>query len=260
MAQELSDHLHDDRIIRISTSRKLTDMGWTVFANKGFLSEYRKGKKIVSIDLRKYSALPGAHNHQNACAAYAAARAIGIGPSVVEKAFFSFRGLPHRSQLVSEIDGIVFINDSKATNIDSAIKALLTFPNIRWICGGKQKEGDFSKINKALVNVQKAYVIGADSAGYSNQISCDYEICNTMDMAVKSAFRDAKKVTQFCLPQQQLVLINFLLLKNVVRLLNLKLISLCDPDKLYLKLNKIHKTNKNYKIYRERLIFLAFVE
>ena len=200
LAQELSDHLHDDRIIRISTSRKLTDMGWTVFANKGFLSEYRKGKKIVSIDLRKYSALPGAHNHQNACAAYAAARAIGIGPSVVEKAFFSFRGLPHRSQLVSEIDGIVFINDSKATNIDSAIKALLTFPNIRWICGGKQKEGDFSKINKALVNVQKAYVIGADSKSYSNQISCDYEICNTMDMAVKSAFRDAKKVTQFCFP------------------------------------------------------------
>jgi UDP-N-acetylmuramoylalanine--D-glutamate ligase len=168
-------------------------MGWTVFANKGFLSEYRKGKQIASIDLRKYSALPGAHNHQNACAAYAAARAIGIGPSVVEKAFFSFRGLPHRSQLVSEIDGIVFINDSKATNIDSAIKALLTFPSIRWICGGKQKEGDFSKINKALVNVQKAYVIGADSKSYSNQISCDYEICKTIDVAVKSAFRDAKK-------------------------------------------------------------------
>ena len=41
--------------------------------------------------------------------------------------------------------------------------------------------------------MQKAYVIGADSASYSNQISCDYEICNTMDMAVKSAFRDAKK-------------------------------------------------------------------
>lgn len=193
LAQELSDHLHDDRIIRISTSRKLTDMGWTVFANKGFLSEYRKGKQVASIDLRKYSALPGAHNHQNACAAYAAARAIGIGPSVVEKAFFSFRGLPHRSQLVSEIDGIVFINDSKATNIDSAIKALLTFPNIRWICGGKQKEGDFSKINKALVNVQKAYVIGADSKSYSSQISCDYEICKTIDVAVKSAFRDAKK-------------------------------------------------------------------
>ena len=132
--------------------------------------------------------------------AYAAARAIGIGPSVVEKAFFSFRGLPHRSQLVSEIDGIVFINDSKATNIDSAIKALLTFPNIRWICGGKQKEGDFSKINKALVNVQKAYVIGADSKGYSNQIICDYEICNTMDVAVKSALEMLKKVHNFACP------------------------------------------------------------
>jgi len=193
LAQELSDHLHDDRIIRISTSKKLTDMGWAVFANKGFLSEYRKGKQIASIDLRKCGALPGTHNHQNACAAYAAVRAMGIGPSVVEKAFLSFSGLPHRSQLVSEIDGIIFINDSKATNIDSAIKALLTFPNIRWICGGQQKEGDISRINKALINVQKAYVIGADSESYSNQISCDHEICKTMDVAVKSAFRDAKK-------------------------------------------------------------------
>ena len=116
-----------------------------------------------------------------------------LGPREIERAFFSFTGLPHRSQLVREIGGVVFINDSKATNIDSAIKALLTYPNIRWICGGQQKEGDISRINKALVNVQKAYVIGADSAGYSNQISCDYEICNTMDIAVKSAFRDAKK-------------------------------------------------------------------
>ena len=193
LAQELSDHIHDDRIIKISSSRKLTGMGWTVFASKGFLAEYRKGKQIASIDLRKCTTLQGTHNHQNACAAYAAVRAMGIGPREIEKAFFSFTGLPHRSQLVREIGGVVFINDSKATNIDSAIKALLTYPNIRWICGGQQKEGDISRINKALVNVQKAYVIGADSAGYSNQISCDYEICNTMDMAVKSAFRDAKK-------------------------------------------------------------------
>ena len=126
MAQELSDHIHDDRIIRISSSRKLNDMGWTVFASKGFLAEYRKGKQIASIDLRKCSALPGNHNHQNACAAYAAVRAMGIGPREIEKAFFSFTGLPHRSQLVREIGGVVFINDSKATNIDSAIKALLT--------------------------------------------------------------------------------------------------------------------------------------
>ena len=224
------------------------------------MAEYRKGKQIASIDLRKCTALQGTHNHQNACAAYAAARAIGIGPSVVEKAFFSFRGLPHRSQLVSEINGIVFINDSKATNIDSAIKALLTFPNIRWICGGKQKEGDFSKINKALVNVQKAYVIGADSAVIPIRLVVIMKSATQWIWLSKVHLEMLKKVTQFCLPQQQPVLINFLLSKNVVRLLNLKLISLCDPDKLYLKLNKIHKTNKNYKIYIERLIFLAFVE
>ena len=192
LAQELADHLHDDRIIRVSASRKITDLGWTVFANKGFLSEYRRGKQLASLDLRKCKALQGAHNHQNACAAYAAVRTLGIGPRSVEKALKSFTGLAHRSQLVTELSGVVFINDSKATNVDSAMKALETFAKVRWICGGEQKEEDISRLNNVLTNVEKAYVIGTDAAKFSSQISCEFEICNTMDVAVKKAFNDAK--------------------------------------------------------------------
>ena len=192
LAQEIADHLHDDRIIRVSGSRKITNLGWTVFANKGFLSEYRRGKQIASLDLRKCSSLKGSHNHQNACAAYAAVRTLGIWPSSVEKALKSFTALAHRSQLVTEISGIVFINDSKATNVDSAMKALETFSKVRWICGGEQKEEDISRLNNSLTNVEKAYVIGINAAKFSSQISCEFEICNTMDIAVKNAFSDAK--------------------------------------------------------------------
>ena len=145
LAQELADYLHDDRIIRVSSSSKITDLGWAVFANKGFLSEYRRGKQVASLDLRKCNALQGSHNHQNACAAYAAVRTLGIGPRSVEKALNSFTGLAHRSQLVTKISGVVFINDSKATNVDSAMKSLETFTKVRWICGGRAKrKGYFS--------------------------------------------------------------------------------------------------------------------
>ena len=192
LAQELADHLHDDRVIRVSSSSKITDLGWAVSARKGFLSEYRRGKQVASLDLRKFKTLQGSHNHQNACAAYAAVRTLGVGPRSVEEALKSFAGLAHRSQLVSKLSGVVFINDSKATNVDSAMKSLQTFRKVRWICGGEQKEQDISRLNNVLTNVKKAYVIGTNAVKFSSQIGCEFEICTTMDVAVKKAFSEAK--------------------------------------------------------------------
>ena len=68
--------------------------------------------------------MPGVHNHQNACAAYAACRAVGLAPKVIEEGFQTFKGLPHRSQIVAEIEGVRYVNDSKATNVASAAMAL----------------------------------------------------------------------------------------------------------------------------------------
>ena len=84
LAGQMAEGPQDDRVIRISVERKLTDFGWTVFANKGFLSEYRKGRQVGSIDLRAIKGLPGAHNHQNACCAYAVCRTLGLAPRVIE--------------------------------------------------------------------------------------------------------------------------------------------------------------------------------
>ncbi|WP_223422912.1 UDP-N-acetylmuramoyl-L-alanine--D-glutamate ligase [Tateyamaria pelophila] len=192
LAGQLSEGPTDDRVIRVSVEQKLTGPGWQVFARKGYLSEYRKGRQVASIDLRDIGGLPGAHNHQNACSAYAAARAVGIAPKVIEAAFRSFAGLPHRSQLIAEAGGVRFVNDSKATNVDSAAKALAAFDNILWICGGLQKDGGLDGVNAASGSVKKAYVIGREAAHFAMQLTVDTHVCNTMEAAVEAAMADAK--------------------------------------------------------------------
>jgi UDP-N-acetylmuramoylalanine--D-glutamate ligase len=193
LAGQLSEGPTDDRVIRVSSGQKLTGPGWHVFARKGFLSEVRKGKQIASIDLRSVAALPGAHNHQNACAAYAVARSLGLAPKVIEAAFHTFGGLPHRSQVVGQAAGVRFVNDSKATNVDSAAKALAAFKNIRWICGGLQKEGGLEGLAEDQANVAKAYVIGREAAQFAMQLSCEAEVCTTMEAAVAQAVAEAQE-------------------------------------------------------------------
>jgi len=193
LAGQLAEGRSDDRVIRVSANRKLSGPGWSVFARKGFLSEYRKGKQAGSIDLRHIKGLPGAHNHQNACAAYAAVRTLGLAPKVIERAFHTFGGLPHRSQLIGEKDSVSFVNDSKATNVDSALKALMAFENIRWICGGLAKEGGLSALAPGFAHVAKAYVIGRDAAEFALHLEgLEVAVCTTMEHAVAQAMADAK--------------------------------------------------------------------
>jgi UDP-N-acetylmuramoylalanine--D-glutamate ligase len=193
LAGQLSEGAQDDRVIRISSGQKLDGFGWAVFARKGFLAEWRRGKQVASIDLRGVAGLPGAHNHQNACAAYAACRSLGLGPKQIEEAFQSFAGLPHRSQTVGMRAGVRFVNDSKATNVDSAAKALQAFPRIRWIAGGMGKEGGIKGLVPYLGSVVKAYLIGHSARDFALELgSVPYEICDTMDRAVARAAEEAE--------------------------------------------------------------------
>lgn len=193
LAGQLSVAPEDDRVIRISAGQKLERFGWAVFARKGFLAEWRKGRQMASIDLRAMPGLPGAHNHQNACAAYAACRTLGLAPRQIEEALGSFKGLPHRSQLVGERNGVRFVNDSKATNVDSAAKALQAFPRIRWIAGGLGKDGGIAALRPHLDAVVKAYLIGHSARDFALQMGAtDHEICETMDRAVVRAAEEAQ--------------------------------------------------------------------
>jgi UDP-N-acetylmuramoylalanine--D-glutamate ligase len=193
LAGQLAQGAADDRVIRVSSGQKLEGFGWSVFARKGFLSEWRKGKQVASIDLRDIKGLPGAHNHQNACAAYAACRSLGLAPKLIEGALHSFAGLPHRSQLVGERGGVRFVNDSKATNVDSAAKALQAFAKIRWIAGGLGKDGGITGLKPYLASVAKAYLIGHSARDFALQLGeTPHEICETMERAVARAAEEAE--------------------------------------------------------------------
>jgi UDP-N-acetylmuramoylalanine--D-glutamate ligase len=192
LAGQMAESAADDRVIRVSAGQKLDAFGWSVFARKGFLAEWRRGRQVASVDLRGIAGLPGAHNHQNACAAWAATRCLGLAPRDIEAALGSFAGLPHRSQLVAEIAGVRFVNDSKATNVDSAARALQAFPRIRWIAGGRGKDGGIAALAPHLGAVAKAYLIGHSARDFALQMGqTPHEICETMARAVERAAAEA---------------------------------------------------------------------
>ena len=192
IANQMSEGPTDARVIRVSQA-KLSGLGWDLVTRKGWLSELRKGRQVASIDLRGVAGLPGAHNHQNAACAYGACRALGLAPKDIEMGFHSFQGLPHRSQRVAEIGGVSFVNDSKATNVDAAVKALGAFERIRWICGGLEKEGGMDALAPAAGAVVKAYVIGREAAAFALHLGdIPHEICGDMATAVARAAADAQ--------------------------------------------------------------------
>jgi len=193
LANQIAEAAEDMRLIRISRGEKLSGPGWSVFARKGFLAEWRKGRQVAACDLRAMPGLPGAHNHQNACAAWAVARSLGMAPREIEAGFASFTGLPHRSQLVAERGGVRFVNDSKATNAESAAQALAAFSRIRWIAGGLGKEGGIAALRPQFGRVAKAYLIGHSARDFALALGdVPHEICETMARAVARAAAEAE--------------------------------------------------------------------
>ncbi len=193
LVNQMAQSPGDDRVIRVSATGRLDGPGWNVFIRKSFLSETRGGRQIGAIDLRPMEHLPGAHNHQNAAAAYGVARCLGLGPKQIGAAMESFAGLPHRSQIVGRRNGVLFVNDSKATNVDSAAKALTAFDRIRWIAGGLGKEGGIADLTDVMGNVVKAYLIGHSAREFGLQMGqTEYEICETMERAVARAAAEAE--------------------------------------------------------------------
>jgi UDP-N-acetylmuramoylalanine--D-glutamate ligase len=127
---------------------------------------YRVAGREGTLLRRDEALLRGPHNTENLCAASAAALAIGLEPGAVASALREFPGLPHRLSLVAEIDGVRYVNDSKATNVDAMRRALESFDApITLIAGGRDKEGDFASV-AALVSekVRHAVLIG-EAAG-----------------------------------------------------------------------------------------------
>jgi len=110
--------------------------------------------------------IPGAHNRENAAAATAAARAAGIADEHIAAALLTFPGVPHRLELVGERDGVRYVNDSKATNVAAALRALAAYAGepVHLILGGSPKGEDFEPLAAALgPNVKSVHLIGAEA-------------------------------------------------------------------------------------------------
>ncbi len=148
--------------------------------------------------------LRGKHNAQNALAAISSVREclarIGEKTNIDwQAALASFPGLAHRMEEIGRVGRVLFINDSKATNADSAEKALLSFPrDVFWILGGKPKEGGIEPLRPYFEGIVRAYLIGASSDEFSNTLDGDVAIipCGTLDVAVARAATDAAAYAQ----------------------------------------------------------------
>ncbi|WP_419905686.1 UDP-N-acetylmuramoyl-L-alanine--D-glutamate ligase [Kiloniella sp.] len=164
-----------------------------VFVAEGQLIDDRFSSVTDIVDLSSIERLPGNHNHQNAAAAFAACRSIGLSSDEIVSGMKSFPGLAHRQELVTVHNGIRYINDSKATNADAAARALGSYDNIYWIAGGLAKEGGIENLTPYFSRIRHAYLIGDSAKDFADQLgeNIPRDMCETLDRAVKKAVNDA---------------------------------------------------------------------
>jgi UDP-N-acetylmuramoylalanine--D-glutamate ligase len=178
------------KVVRVSVRRPLPD---GVYAEKGelYVAEDGASRRIASLD--GIGSLRGLHNAQNAAAAVAVARALGLRSAEIAKGLKSFPGLPHRMEEVGRRGRLLFVNDSKATNADAAAKALASFNRIYWIAGGLAKEGGIASLVDYFPRIAKAYLIGEAAEDFAKTLdgAVPYDIAETLDVATGAAAADA---------------------------------------------------------------------
>jgi UDP-N-acetylmuramoylalanine--D-glutamate ligase len=138
--------------------------------------------------------LRGVHNAQNAACAAGAALALGLSVEAIQQGLRSFPGLAHRMEQVGRKDRVLFVNDSKATNADSAAQALACFSDIFWIAGGKAKTGGIASLARFFPRMRKAYLIGEAATDFAAELNgrAPHVIAGTLERAVELAAADAE--------------------------------------------------------------------
>ncbi len=160
-----------------------------VYAAEGVLYDETEGGPVPALDLREIISLPGAHNWQNAAAAFAACRAVGLQPAVIAACLRSFPGLAHRQEALTVIDGVLYVNDSKATNADAAAKALACYDAIYWIAGGRAKDDGLGALEPFYDRIVHAFLIGEAAEAFAAALDgkVDHSICGDLETAVARA-------------------------------------------------------------------------
>jgi UDP-N-acetylmuramoylalanine--D-glutamate ligase len=152
---------------------------------------------VGQVDVKDQSDLPtlqGPHNAQNTAAAIAVCAYLGVSLEIIADALRTYPGLPHRMERVREKDGVLFVNDSKATNPTATAPALAAFPAIRWILGGQAKTDNLDECAPHFGHVRSAYTIGEAADLFEHLLAPHMSVknCGKLDEAVRQAAQDAE--------------------------------------------------------------------
>ncbi|HEY6578250.1 MAG TPA: UDP-N-acetylmuramoyl-L-alanine--D-glutamate ligase [Rhizomicrobium sp.] len=183
---------HGANAIPVSVGKVL---GRGIFVVDGALYDAWSNGAMKVMDLSQAQRLPGAHNWQNGALAYAAVRPFAKDGRAIASAIASFPGLAHRMEDVGRVGKVRFVNDSKATNADAAARALVCFPDIYWIAGGRPKKGGIATLSEHAAPIRKAYLIGEAADEFAGVLKdrSAFELCGTLDRAVMAAYADASR-------------------------------------------------------------------
>jgi UDP-N-acetylmuramoylalanine--D-glutamate ligase len=139
--------------------------------------------------------LRGSHNVENVLAAICVARLAGVAAETIRSTVADFKAVEHRLEFVRELQGVEYFNDSKATNVDAAMKAIAAFPGgIHLILGGKDKDSDYTLLAPLLrERVKAVYTIGSAAEKIERELQGVVKMvgAGTMDVAVHEAQRAA---------------------------------------------------------------------
>ncbi len=180
-------------IVPISASKA---MGRGVYALQGLLYDATAERATEVADLLRARSLPGRHNWQNAAAAYAAVRGLGISPEEAAEGLMSFPGLAHRMETVGQIGRVRFVNDSKATNADAARQAMSSYPKFYWIAGGQPKAGGIDSLTDLFPRIEKAYLIGEASEAFAGVLEGKAAVDLSGDIATATARAHADAIAK----------------------------------------------------------------
>jgi UDP-N-acetylmuramoylalanine--D-glutamate ligase len=200
-------NLEPDHLDRHATFERYRDAKLRAFANQqaGDTAILPRGFDVPGGAVRReFSAddvlpaeplMPGAHNRENAAAATAAARAAGVDDETIAEALRTFPGVPHRLEPVADVNGVLYVNDSKATNVAAALRALAAYDApLLLIAGGRGKGESFEQLAQAATGrVRRAYLVGETAAELAGAFrDVPHEVSGDLETAVRAAAAEAR--------------------------------------------------------------------
>src|SRR2546426_2125724 len=174
------------RPVRVSVRRSLVE---GIYLDGQRIMQAGGGSARAIADIGGIGSLRGLHNAQNAACATGAALALGLSAAAIQQGLATFPGLAHRMEQVGRAGRVLFVNDSKATNTDSAAQALACFSDVFWIAGGKPKTGGIASLARFFPRIRKAYLIGEAAQGFAAELAghAPHVVAGTLERATELA-------------------------------------------------------------------------